>query len=47
MSVWLRHLLGWLIAVLRLREDLAFENLALRQQLLTFTPNALVGGTAP
>ena len=35
MSVWLRHRLGWLIAVLGSREDLVFENLALRQQLLT------------
>ena len=31
----LRHYLGWLIAAFRSREDLIWENLALRQQLLT------------
>jgi putative transposase len=30
----LRHFLGWLFGILRSREDLILENLALRQQLL-------------
>jgi hypothetical protein len=30
----LRHLLGWVAIAFRSREDLIFENLALRQQLL-------------
>jgi hypothetical protein len=30
----LRHLIGWMVGVLRSREDLILENLALRQQLL-------------
>ena len=34
MIVWLRHLLGWVVSVVRSREDLILENLALRQQLL-------------
>jgi transposase InsO family protein len=34
MIVWLRHLLGWVVAAFRSREDLILENLALRQQLL-------------
>jgi hypothetical protein len=33
MRVCFRHLLGWLIAAFRSREELALENLALRQQL--------------
>ena len=34
MIVSLRHLLGWMVSAFRSREDLVFENLALRQQLL-------------
>jgi len=34
MFVRFRHLLGWVVSVFRLREDLVLENLALRQQLL-------------
>ena len=34
MFVRLRHLLGWVLSILRSREDLVLENLALRQQLL-------------
>jgi hypothetical protein len=30
----LRHFLGWMVCAFRSREDLVFENLALRQQLL-------------
>src|SRR5215471_186926 len=30
----LRHLLGWMVSAFQCREDLVFENLALRQQLL-------------
>src|SRR5664279_3453684 len=34
MVLLLRHLLGWVVAAFRSREDLILENLALRQQLL-------------
>jgi hypothetical protein len=34
MIVLLRHLLGWMVSAFRSREDLALENLSLRQQLL-------------
>jgi len=34
MIVPLRHLLGWIVSSFRSREDLIFENLALRRQLL-------------
>ena len=34
MIPFLRHLLGWIVAVLRSRQELILENLALRQQLL-------------
>ncbi len=34
MIALLRHLLGWIVATFRFREDLILENLALRQQLL-------------
>ena len=34
MNVSLRHLLGWMVSAFRSREDLVFENLALRRQLL-------------
>jgi hypothetical protein len=34
MLACLRHLLGWLMGVLRSQADLILENLALRQQLL-------------
>jgi hypothetical protein len=34
MNVSLRHLLGWMVSGFRSREDLVFENLALRRQLL-------------
>jgi hypothetical protein len=30
----LRYLLGWVLSVVRSREELVLENLALRQQLL-------------
>jgi putative transposase len=36
MIVWLRHFVGWAVSAFRSREDLILENLALRQQLLTF-----------
>src|ERR1039458_1107018 len=32
----LRHLLGWVVSAFRSRADLTLENLALRQQLLSF-----------
>jgi hypothetical protein len=34
MITLLRHLIGWIIIILRSRQDLILENLALRQQLL-------------
>src|SRR6516225_12309195 len=34
MIVLLRYLVGWLVGVFRSHEDLVFENLALRQQLV-------------
>jgi hypothetical protein len=34
MIVALRHLIGWIVSAFRSREDLVFENLALRRQLL-------------
>jgi hypothetical protein len=34
MVLLFRHLLGWVVAAFRSREDLILENLALRQQLL-------------
>jgi hypothetical protein len=34
MIAFLRHLIGWIIIIFRSRQDLIFENLALRQQLL-------------
>src|SRR5438477_9251348 len=34
MTSLLRHLIGWIVGVFRSRENLVFENLALRQQLL-------------
>ena len=37
MIVSLRHLLGWVFSVVRSREDLLLENLALRQQLLALS----------
>src|SRR5664280_1888866 len=39
MVLLLRHLLGWVVAAFRSREDLILENLALRQQLLALHAN--------
>jgi len=36
MFLWLRHLIGWIVSALGSRRDLILENLALRQQLLSF-----------